>query len=130
MAIKYPKTIGACIDALYQQRAERLGAQQQVDLMKKAEDELEQHILGQFDKVDLNGAKGRLATAGIKRTTTYNISDWPTYVAYVSKKKAWDMLQKRCAVQAVASRFDNGEVVPGIETFVKVSLSLNKAGGA
>lgn len=129
MTIKYPKTIGACLDQLYEQRAERLAAQKQIDVMKKAEADLEEHILKQFDKADLNGAKGDLATGGITKKTVYSIEDWPTFIAYVSKKKAWDILYKQAAQLALRERFDNGEEVPGIKAFEKISLSLTKAGG-
>ena len=129
MTIKYPKTIGECIDTLYTMRAQRLDADKAVQAMKKAEADLEEHILKQFDKAAINGARGKVATGGIMRKTVYSIEDWPAFIAYVAKKKAWDMLYKQAGQLAVRERIDNGEEVPGIEAFEKVSLSLNKAGG-
>ena len=72
--MKYPKAVGACIDQLYTMRAERLAAQKEVDAMKKQEADLEEHILKQFGKAELNGAKGSVATAAIKTVRTLNLS--------------------------------------------------------
>jgi hypothetical protein len=128
MSIKFPKSLGECIDVLYSKRADRLHAQKTVDAMKAEEALYEEHILNTFTKSDLNGAKGNLATAGIKHNTVYNVADWDTFLADVRKKKAWDCLQKRLTTTAVAARFDNGKPLAGVEVFEKVSLTLNKAG--
>jgi hypothetical protein len=127
MTVKFPKTLGECIDQLYELRAKRLAGQKAVDLVKAEEAEYENHILATFSKSDLRGAKGDLATAGVKRTTVYNITDWDLYTKWIDANQAWDCLQKRLASTAIAARFDNGEEIPGVESFEKVSLSLTKA---
>lgn len=124
--VKYPKSIGACVDALYTARAARLALNAQVEAMKAAEAELEDHILNKFGKDEIRGAKGDVATAAIKMDQTVNCTDWDAYRDYVIKKKAWDMLRKQPAVTAVKQRWANGEEVPGVEPFTKISLSLTK----
>lgn len=126
--VKYPKQIGACIDLLYENRAKRLEANKLVDAMKAEEALLEDHILATFAKSELRGAKGDICTAAVKIDQTVNVTDWDVYLAYVVKKKAWDMLRKQPATTAVKARWANGEEVPGTEPFAKVSLSLTKAG--
>lgn len=128
MSIKFPKAIGACIDAMYETRAKRLELQRQADAMKAIETQYEEHILNSFDKDELKGAKGDVATAGIIRKTVYEIKDWPTFTEYVSETKQWDLLQKRVGATACAERFANNEEVPGVEPFTKITLSLTKAG--
>jgi hypothetical protein len=115
---------------MYELRAKRLDAQKAVDQLRVEEDEYESHILNTFTKADLRGAKGDLATAGVKRTRVFNIVDWDVFLADVKKKKAWDCLQKRLATTAIADREAAGKPMAGVESFEKVSLSLNKAGAA
>ena len=129
MTTKFPSTIGACIDALYVLRAKRLAGQKEVDKVKAEEAMYEEHILNNFTKTDLRGAKGDIATAAVKSQLVYNIEDWDSYIDWVEKEDARDCLQKRLSQTAIAARFDNGEVVPGVTAFTRVTLSLTKAGG-
>jgi hypothetical protein len=124
--IVYPKTIGACIDMLYKNRAERLALNTKIEELKKSEGSLEAHIINSFSKTDITGAKGKVATAGIKTTTTVDTEDWDTYLAYVVKNKAWDLLRKQPAVRAVQERWEQGQEIPGVKPFVKIGLSLTK----
>lgn len=130
MTVKYPKTVGQCIDSMYAMREQRLNLQKQVELMKKEEAAIEAHILNQFSKAEIRGAKGTTATGSVTAKTVYSIADWPTFIGWVAKHKAWDILYKQAGQTALRERFDNGQEVPGIEAFEKIGLSLTKAGGA
>jgi hypothetical protein len=127
MSIKFPATIGACIDALYEARAKRLELTKQVEQMKEIENAYAEHILNTFDKSELKGAKGELATAGIKQTTVYQLSDWEAFINYVEANQAWELLRKQPGSTACKERFEAGVVIPGITPFVKIDLSLTKA---
>lgn len=131
---KFPKTLGECIDAAYTFRAERLEKQKQFDaeieFLKEREDDIEKHIVNTFTKADIEGAKGSLATASVSRMTVPSVKDWPAVFAYISKKKAWDLLEKRMARVAYRDRMEAGEEIPGVEPFVKVTLSLTRVAGA
>lgn len=126
MAVKYPKSVGACIDMLYEQRAERLKLQKIVDNAKVEEAKLEEHILGTFGKEELGGAKGKLATAAIKRDTTVSVTNWDELRDWIVKTKSWDILRKQPSSTAIKERWSSNEQVPGCEPFVRVSLSLTK----
>lgn len=128
MSIEFPTSIGACIDKLYELRAQRLDAQKAVDLNKEIEKQYENHILETFTKTELNGAKGNVATAGISKTTAYQINDWDEFTAYVAANNAWELMRKQPTQAACAERFINGATIPGIEAFQSVKLTLNKAG--
>ena len=128
MAIhKFPKSIGEAIDLLYQMRTDRLALQKQVDEAQATETALKQHILTNFAKADLEGAKGQVATASIKRTTQANVVDWEAFHTFIGKKKAWDLLQKRPSITALRERWDHNEEIPGVESFETIDISLTKA---
>lgn len=124
---EYPKTIGGCIDLLYEQRAERLKLQKVVDNAKAEEAKLENHILDTFTKDELRGAKGDLATASVKRDTVVTLVDWDAFLTWAVKTKSWDVLRKQPASTAIKERWEANEEVPGVEPLVKVSLSLTRS---
>lgn len=128
MATTFPNTVGACIDALYEARAKRLDFQREVDAMGEIERAYETHILETFSKHDLNGAKGDIATAGIKRSTIYQISDWDAFTKYVAATESWELMRKQPGSRACEEHFSNGNEIPGITPFIKIGLSLTKAG--
>lgn len=122
----FPKTLGACIDALYTLREERRVIEAKAKLVHEKEAELEKHLLDTFSKTDLDGAKGKKATAGVSRNTVPSVKDWDKLYAYVKKTGAWDMLQRRVSATAYRERLDAKKVVPGVEPFEVIKLSLQK----
>lgn len=128
MSTEFPSEIGACIDALYELRAQRLDAQKLVDESKALEKQYEDYILNTFTKMELNGAKGSVATAGISKTTAYQIADWVLFTKYVSDNNAWELMRKQPTSGACAERFANGIEIPGIVALQVIKLTLNKAG--
>ena len=85
---EYPKTIGACIDMLYEQRAVRLQLQKTIDNAKAEEAKLQDHIIETFGKSEIRGAKGDVATAAIKSEVVVTLEDWDTFLAGVIKAEA------------------------------------------
>lgn len=124
---QYPKTIGACIDMLYEQRAKRLDLQKVIDNAKKEEAKLEAHIIDTFGKSEIRGAKGDVATAAVKTDVVVELQDWDAFVRWVAATKSFDCLRKQPGATAIKERWDNGEQVPGVAPFQKISLSLTKA---
>jgi hypothetical protein len=127
---KYPHELGACIDLAYKQRAKRIAYERvvnaKVDSYKEDESKIEDHIINSFKKSEIEGAKGRVATAGIKNNPVAKVNDWDKFFAWMAKTKSWDMMQRRVNNKAYVERLEAKQVVPGTETFVKVSLSLTK----
>jgi hypothetical protein len=132
--VAFPKKLGACIDMAYNLRAERLAYQREVDekiaALKKKEDEIEDHILQSFDKSEIEGAKGTVASASVSRLTVPSVKDWPKAFKWISKNEAWDLMEKRMARVAYRDRTEAGQSIPGVEPFVKVTLSLTRVGGS
>lgn len=130
--MKFPNKLGPCIDLAYTTRAERLEYQREVekklDVMKKAEEEINDHILKTFSKVEIEQARGTLCSASIIRNVVPTGIDWPKVWKYIQKTGAFDLLEKRMAKAAWRERYENGEKVPGTEPFEMITLSLTKIG--
>ena len=129
MAKTFPKTLGACIDALYSARALRLEQEKVVESMKAQERELKQLIMAQLAADKIDGAKGKIATAAIMHKRVPVVLDWPTFWAFARKDKLGVYVQKRIAVEATRELFDAGKEVPGAALEEVIDLSLTKAGG-
>lgn len=121
-----PKTLGGCIDMLYSLRQGRHAIEQKAEKVKKDEDVLEKHLLETFGKSDLEGARGKLAVAGVTLSTVPSVKDWDKLYAYIKKKDAFDLLQRRVSATAYRARLDEKVVVPGVESFNVVKLSVKK----
>lgn len=124
----FPKKMAECIDKLFIMRADRQAQQKLVDEMKKLEDELEQHIIQKLTEDGAEALRGKKATAALVRKIVPNVVDWDLLYDYV-KKDNFDMIQRRINTRAYNDRLEEGVVVPGVEPFVKLDISLTKAGG-
>jgi hypothetical protein len=124
--MKFPKTLGQCIDKLYTLRQERKEIERKAEAVKEKESALERHIIESFSKTDLDGARGTVAVAGLSQATVPTVKDWDALYKYVKKHNAFDLLQKRVSATAYRERLDVKEVVPGVEPFITTKLSLTK----
>lgn len=128
-AVKIPKTLGACADALHKVRTERLAKQEEVEQLKKYEAALSDHIINNLPKSDARGIAGKLVRVTIKKKRVPTVKDWDKFHAYIlknAKKGAFALLQKRVSVTAVEEIWENGKQVPGVEAFDAITLSVNK----
>lgn len=123
---KLPKSLAACADLLYETRAKRLEIQKQVDELAKQESALREHLIANLPKSEATGVAGKVARATIVTDTKPRVVDWDAFRAYVSKHKAFELLQKRVSDEAIQERWDAGKEIPGVERFQVVKVSLNK----
>ena len=124
--LKFPKTLGETIDLLYSARAARLELEKQVTVLKDREAAVKNHLMSNFDKAGLEGAKGKVATASIKYTTTATVTDWSALWTYIHKTKSEELIQKRVSITALRELWDNNKVVPGVESGTVMDISLTK----
>lgn len=124
--MKMPTTIGATIDLLFTLREQRRELEAKIKTIKEQEDAVDAHLMNNFEKAGLDGARGKLAQVSIKRSTVADVQDWDKLYAYISRNKAWDLLQKRASITALRARWDDKKVVPGVEPKEITALSLTK----
>lgn len=124
--MKLPTTLGATIDLLYklQQKLDAIEASKAP--LKEEVDALEKHLMNNFDRAQLSGARGKLAQASVKPSTVADVKDWDALYKYISRTKSWDMLQKRISVTACRERWNDKKAVPGVEPKEITKLSLTK----
>lgn len=121
----FPKSMSACADLLYDLRTERLEADKVAAALLEREKALKEHIINNLSK-DSSGAMGKHHKVKVEPKVILQVDDWPAFHAYVSKTKAWDMLQKRISDKAVSDRIADGKKVPGVVEFHTKTVSLTK----
>ena len=52
--------------------------------------------------------------------------DWPAIRQYILDHNAWELMQNRLSVTAVAERWEVGEEIPGVEHFTTYNVSISK----
>lgn len=118
--------LGTAIDTLYEKRSERLALEKTVKAFKTEELALRVRIKSLLDQVNLEGAKGSLATASISNSVEPTIVNWEEFYAYVKANDAFDMLQRRISPTAIKQRWEIDVVVPGVDKFDTWDISLTK----
>lgn len=123
---KFPKTMGACADKLYQLREKRLEEQKKVDVIEEEEKALKEHLIQNLPKSEASGVAGKLARVTIVTKIVPQVEDWDKFYAHIKKKGEFDLMQRRVSDTAVKERWDAGKQVPGVKTFNALTVSINK----
>lgn len=124
--LKFPKTMGACADRLYELRLKRLEEQKKVKLLEDEEKALKNYIIQSLPKSEASGVAGRLARVTVVTKEVPQIEDWEAFYKYVKKTNSFDLMQRRLADDAIKERWAAGKEIPGVNHFQAVSVSINK----
>jgi hypothetical protein len=121
-----PKTLGACADALYVTRQQRLIEQKDITAFEAIEKALKEHLIATLPKSDQTGAQGKLARVTVVTKKIPIVEDWWALYKYIKKTNQFDLLNRALNGAAVQERWDSGKTVPGVGSFNAVSVSVNK----
>lgn len=126
--MKFPNSMAACADLLYDLRQERIAADKAAAKLKADENALVEHIILSLPK-DSGGAVGKH-----HKVETYNaeklvVKDWDPLYAYIKRTGRFELLQKRLGEGAAQELIEDGKTIPGVEPFTIVKVSLTAAKG-
>jgi hypothetical protein len=122
-------SLGQMVDTYYKAREERLALAKRLEELKALEDKAEKILLDALRAQGLEGCKGSVAVAAIKRNVFVDVQDEDAFKNYILDTRDLSLLQFRPSVTALRERWDAGEAVPGVRRGEKESISLTKAGG-
>lgn len=123
---KFPKTMGACADKLYELRQKRLEIQKVVDNLEAQEKALKEHLINNLPKSEASGVAGKLARVTVVTKKVPQVKDWDIFYKHIKKTGSFDLMSKRLSDSAIKERWELGEVIPGVESFNAVTVSINK----
>lgn len=121
-----PKTLGGCADELFSIREEKKRLTRLVDELEERESTLREHIIATLPKSDLTGASGNIANVRVVTKDVPQVKDWDSVYAFIQKRKAFHLLQRRLSEGVVKEYWDDDVKIPGVEHFNLVSVSLTK----
>lgn len=126
--LKPSKKLGALIDGLFDfdQKIHKL--ERQLKKIKDKRGKMEWKLLGRMEDSKLEKAAGVRSQAGISRRDIPSIKNPRKFQRYVKKNDAFDLFQNRIASRAYFARLEEGEKVPGVGIYRKVSVSIRKRG--
>lgn len=133
---KMPESIGRCADLYHDVRALRLAMQKEVEEVEAFEREVKEHILGNLSKSDDTGAAGlryraQIVMKPVPRVVTSDeagepVDGWQQFWGYVRQTGRFDLMQKRLSDKAIKDMWEAGEVIPGVERFNSLDVSITK----
>lgn len=139
MAIKLPKSLGACVDLYHKLREQRLAKDKESREMKADETAVCNHIIDNLSKKDERGAVGKHYKAVIKTDDVYQVEDWEAFYKHIKKTGEFDLLNRALNQAAVKERIamqdrpsgKKGEnwkpkLPPGVKVFTATKLSVTK----
>ena len=118
--------IGTKIDRIQKQRLKIDAINKTLSNEKAKLDDMEYDLIKHMQSEGLETSGGKLAKASIQDRTSYNIIDWPKFIAYIKRTNSFDMLQKRLSSTAVKERLDDKKKVPGIKPYTRHTITLRK----
>lgn len=88
---------------------------------------LETEFIGRLDEQGQLKATTVDGTASITEQTLPQVTDWDALYAFILENEAFYLLQRRPAAAAFREHNQAGDEIPGIEPFIKRTISLRKA---
>lgn len=126
---KLPKTLAACADLAYEDRARRLVIQRSADSIEAEEKALKAHLIENLPKSEASGVSGKVANAKVETKQVPSVKDWEALFAWIKKQRGttgFHVLGRTIAGEAIQELWEAGKKVPGVEPFTVVKLSLTK----
>lgn len=127
--IKLPKTLGAIIDLMYTTRTERKKLESEAQKKKDIEVFIGKHLLKEYGKENIKGAKGKRGQVSVKKKDIPTIENFTNFVKHIKKTGEFDLFQRRCSEKAIKERWAKKKTVPGIGKFTIYTAKVHKLGG-
>lgn len=123
---KFPKTVGECLAKLakLQNTVDKINLK--LAPLEKEESALREHMIQNFKKDKLDGARGSGRSLSITSTEVPVLKDWKKFFRFASKKGNDDLLARSVHSTAWRERVEAGRAVPGVESFTRVGLRVNR----
>ena len=120
------KTVGWFVDEHQRLKDERDELLNEVKVVKKDIENLENQALEKFGKEGLEGARGENATGYIEERDHYNISDRRKLDAYVKRTGHMELFQGRVSAEAYRELLAQGKKPAGVGIYHAVNFRTRK----
>ena len=125
MALK----LGELGDAIYAKTQEIAKANETVKRLELDRKQMEDELLGRMQEAGTDIVRGENATVSINETIRPQIADWDALAAFVQRKKALHLFERRISSTAYREMKQSlgNKPVPGLTEFTQLRLNVRKA---
>lgn len=119
-------TIGKIIDEMLVLRDKRREIEKDAKELKDQYEALETVLLSRMHSQDSRQTRSSTATATVSENIVPTVRDWDAFEQYIKENNALYMLQRRPSTTAFRELHMQGEVIPGVEPYKEISISLRR----
>jgi len=124
-AMRKPKvTVGSLIDKMQEIRAKKRALAVTEKELTGEYEALQTQLIELMDAEGVSKSTGKVASASINESTSFNTQDWDAFTAYVSKTKQFHLLQRRVSDPAMRELLEKKGAIPGMEPYTKRVINL------
>ena len=109
------------------QRAARLDAQKQVDILEEAEKATKTALIARLSKLANKSVSNGERVIQLVTSDEPQVDDWPKLYKHIQKTGEFEFLHRRLNNTAVKERWEQKLKVPGVSPFPVETLSDTKA---
>lgn len=122
------KSLGELADELYNFKIRCAAAQKVADDLKAEQHALETVIINALTDAGITAIRGTYDTIGLSESVRPQIADPAAFEAFVLRKKALHLFERRISVKAYNEMklLLKGKPIPGLNEFVQTKLSVRK----
>jgi hypothetical protein len=124
--MKFPKALGTCADKLYALKEEKRKVKKEIDDIEAKEKALRAHIINNLPKSKASGIVGKVGKVEVVVKEVPRAVDRIKLNKYIQKTGEFDLLNSGLKPTAFQARWEDGKVIPGVEKFNVVTVSLTK----
>lgn len=121
-----PQALGAMIDLALEYRDQIKVLEGEASRIKALRDQLELDIMAKLDAQETTMSRGHAASATITEALVPVVEDWDSFYAHIIATGAPYLLERRPAIGAYRELIQSGQVVPGVSSFNRRTISLRK----
>lgn len=120
--------LGTMCDDIKRLDVKVAAAQAKADELKKQRQEQEDNLLIAMREAGTTSVKGKIASANITETIRPQIKDAEKFFAFVLRKKALHLFERRVAVTAYRELKESlgGKPIPGLNEYTQIRLNVTK----
>lgn len=126
-----PKRLALLTQEAFRLDTQRKGLEKEAEAISKEVRQIKDALIADFDKGALKEIHTSLGVARLVRkdvpTVDTETGGWDAVWKYITKYKAYELVQKRFGEKAVQERWDAGESIPGVKRFTKIDIKLGDA---
>lgn len=117
-------TVGSLIDKMQDIRAQKRALAVTEKALTGEYEVLQAQLIELMDAEGVSKSTGKVASASINESMSFNTQDWDVFTAYLAKTKQFHLIQRRVSDPAMRELFEKKGAIPGMEPYTKRVINL------